>query len=227
MYRLGKRSPSFKRRLAFTITPAFVVLAILAIGGFKLSQALHAKPDLKQSAAIVTHPAEAQLGPTKRYDEGTFTIDIPTGWTIGKHDSAPYDVYRWESGDTATKRLLEVYIDTIPQNYAVNRMVAVQSQSNHMALIGEASDNCMDFTKMTTPVTSTGTHARWQGIDFLCDLANYERDVVGTGSSDGINTVKLTGPTQGMHQVFFSYTDNNINPDFTTFYTILRGFQVK
>jgi hypothetical protein len=71
------------------------------------------------------------------------------------------------------------------------------------------------------------THAKWSGINFLCDLGNYLRDVVGTSSPEGINSVTLTGNTTGKHTLFFMYTDNTPSPDYSTFINALKSFQLK
>ena len=88
------------------------------------------------------------------------------------------------------------------------------------------SDNCATFTPATNAATGVST-GKWQGTNFLCDEGNYERDVVGTASAQGINTLTLTGSTTGSHKVFLVYTNNNINPDFSVLYGILESFKLK
>jgi hypothetical protein len=116
-------------------------------------------------------------------------------------------------------------VDTIPTNIGVNRVLPVQGEGSRV-IPTTVSDTCADFTGDKVP-GNQNTPAKWGGIDFLCDLANYERDVVGTSSSDGVNTVKVTGATTGTHQIFFTYTDNGATPDFTIFVNAVTSFRMK
>jgi len=73
-----------------------------------------------------------------------------------------------------------------------------------------------------------GASAKWQGIDFLCDQNNLERDVVGTSSLDGINTVSLNSPSGGgAHKFFFTYTNQSINGDYSVFTDAVTSFKMK
>jgi hypothetical protein len=81
-----------------------------------------------------------------------------------------------------------------------------------------------------TPTLSSSakpTPGKWQGVNFICDLPNYLREVAGTGSADGINMVSVTGPAGGKHAYFFTYTDHTVQPDFSIFRTIISSFQAK
>jgi hypothetical protein len=228
MYRIGKRPKSRRRQVTgLLLLLLFVVLPVglLAIFGRKF---LHSNTVIRQSAAIVT-PVVSQPGALHAYDAGIFTIKLPAAWKQLAGEKQPYDLYRWQTGsDSSTAQSIEVYQDTIPQNFAVNRLLPVRANGAQLSLLNTASDNCASFTKAPAgPAGPNGTLAKWNGVPFLCDLNNYERDVIGTSSLEGINTVALTGETSGSHKFFFAYTDYTLNPDYTVFYNALDSFQVK
>jgi hypothetical protein len=115
-------------------------------------------------------------------------------------------------------------VDHIPTALAINRLLAVQSSGDKMTPVGMVSDNCTNFTDKATESAATGTApAKWNGVNFICDMANYERDVVATGSSGGINMVTLSSKS-GTHQVCLVYTDNSIDPDYSVFTDIVQSF---
>jgi hypothetical protein len=228
MYRVGHRPRNHKRR-AFLITlSAFIAISVLTYGVSYARTLLHPATTISQGTAVTTKVVAASQ-PDRTYSESDFNVALPVSWEPTTRETTPYNVYRWQdTSDKNDARLLEIYQDTIPQNFAVNRALAVTANGTQVSVVGNVSDNCIDFTKTDeTASSSTGVHAKWQGIDFLCDINNYERNVVGTISSNGVNSVQLTGPKSGTHTYFFTYTDHNINPDYTTLYNALSSFQVK
>ena len=105
----------------------------------------------------------------------------------------------------------------------------VESQGDHMELKEGVSDNCSKFTRGMTPLPGqVSVPAKWLDVSFLCDQFNQQRDVIGTSSADGINTVIMMSPTTGVaHKFFFAYTNQDVTPDYTTFQNILTSFRMK
>lgn len=160
---------------------------------------------------------------TERY----FTLRLPSGWQSVAAPPVPYTVYSWQGTGGDSARRLDMYIDNTPADLAVNRLLAVQADSDHMDIADAVSDNCTDFTDRATGSSATGTApAKWAGVNFICDMGNYERDVVATGSPDAVNAVTLTGSTTGSHKVLLVYTDNSADPDYTIFDAMVRSFRV-
>lgn len=225
MYRLGRRLKYKNKKIVFIYIISFFIIAIVVIVGYIIIKKIDKNSTIiKQSKGVTIEIANPNSAYVK-YNEGIFSISLPKSWVQTKPVTSNYNIYSWQSVGSGTQ-VLDIYQDTIPVNFSVNRELAVQSEGNKIALVGSASDNCADFTKMSS-VSATGTPAKWQGINFLCDLGNYERDVVGIGSSDGLNTVSLKGAINGKHQFFFTYTNNSVNPDFTIFYKALTSFYLK
>jgi hypothetical protein len=228
MYRLGQRQQKHRKQY-ISAASSLLLFVVLSIGGYN-----YIKNDIKSNtsvtqAAAVTTKVNLNNSPTTTFAEPDFTIALPNTWRPTTRETQPYDVYRWQDDSQKTNAsLLEVYEDTIPQNFAVNRALAVTANGDQIMTVGSVSDNCADFTKTTeTATSSTGVHAKWQGIDFLCDIDNYERNVVGTISSNEVNSVALKGAKSGSHLFFITYTDYNINPDYTTLYNAVSSFLAK
>jgi hypothetical protein len=227
MYQLGKRTRQH-RRLRRNVKAAISLLAVFlfCLGSYKLLN-LQTKPD----ATIQNAPAQTTNVVTKtaklHIDNPLFGFDLPAGWKTFKptaNVTPPTFSYR---SDGEQVQLLSIYVDTIPSNLAVNRVVVVTPDANGMSH-GGVSDNCTSFTNPTDAEKNLGiASGKWQGTNFLCDIGNYERNVVGITSVNGINEVDLTGNTAHTHKFFFTYTDNSINPDFATFYDILDSFKMK
>ncbi|HET9174701.1 MAG TPA: hypothetical protein VFN56_05505 [Candidatus Saccharimonadales bacterium] len=188
---------------------------------------MHTTTTISPAPPAVVQTVQDSSKPVQRFTESTFSLSLPAGWVFDTHRTdAGQNIYSWKSTDNKSAgREILVYVDTPVPTLGVNRAVMVQASGDKLAVTGDVSDNCAGFTSATAGAPSISSPAKWQGLDFLCDLGNYERDVVGTVSSDGINTVVLTGATSGAHHYFFTYTDNNIQPDFSPFLSALQTFQ--
>ena len=230
LYRVGERelSRQKKRRRRRLWAGALVILLLLIFGAFMvIRDKLKPKTTIKQSNAHVTKVSYDTK--VKHYSEPDFGIDLPGTWRPLPRPAGPYQSYTWQSSDRGSNgQIIEVFEDTIPLNFAVNRELEVDGNVDHMEVKGAASDNCSNYTQNTAHVAGQiGVQAKWQDINFLCDQSNTERDVIGTGSKDGINTVLLRTSLNVPHKFFFTYTDYAINPDYSVFYNSLLSFHMQ
>ena len=69
--------------------------------------------------------------------------------------------------------------------------------------------------------------ARWEGVDFICNLTNVVENKVGASSAAAINTIPVEGPTKGLHRYFFLYNDQNIQPKYNILSDALNSFMPK
>jgi hypothetical protein len=164
------------------------------------------------------------------YQKGAFSIELPKGWQFMSKEQNIYTIYRFRStlsGD-AGNRFIDIYEDSELPKFAINRMVPVvaNEQGGLTTDTSQVSENCTAYTTGTLSGSTVGKTAKWQGIEFNCDMGNTLRNVVGTGSKDGLNTVFVKTPTSRQHKYFFTYTDNNITPDFSIFTKALNSFKV-
>jgi hypothetical protein len=110
---------------------------------------------------------------------------------------------------------------------ALNKALVVDASGT--GVVHESvSENCATYTEASKTDPRTGfAPAKWQGIDFFCDMANNSRAVVGTVSKDGFNYFNVTGANGGQHKVFIVFTDNNITPNYSVFYDVLTSLRFK
>lgn len=224
MYKLGEK-PQRRHKLFASFV---IVLALLIMGGVWASkQFLKAETTLSTSTGV-TRRVDVITEPTKRVDNSIFLIKIPKNWkkTSSKLIPEPDYSFRGTSKDDAP-RSLDIYVDDIPGDMAINRLLPVTARSNRMEVGQEVSENCTEFTgKIKVGETTGQVPAKWSGINFQCDVGNYLRDVVGTGSKNGSNAVTLDGAAAGPHRFFFVYTDNTSQPDYEIFVKMLESFRV-
>lgn len=223
MYQVASRKQSRRRRSRLWLCFALLFLIVAAVAGYYTWKSLQQKPVVSQSKAVITKIS--YQGKTKHYTEDNFSIDIPIEWQADPRPVNTYQSFTWHNISKANSEAIEVYEDTIPTNFSVNRALVVNGALDHLELTGQASENCVNFTKdLVTGQSELGVRAKWQNVDFLCNRITTSRDVIGTSSTDGINTVILRGTNGVKHRFFFTYTDNQLSPDYTVFYNALASF---
>ena len=223
----GQQRKKRRRRIIWTLVTLIFLGLIVALVIYILNM-LKPKTVIKQATPI--HTKVAYESKTTKYDEPYFTIDILKDWKQMPRPAGPYRTYTWQTSDSGTDgEVFTIYEDTIPPNFAVNRVLIVRGENDHLVLEGTASDNCIKYTRngQATP-GQVGALAKWQDVNFLCDVNNKQRDFIGTSSTDGVNTVILRGQTAGAHKYFFSYGNYNVaNPDYGPFYDALNSLRMK
>lgn len=225
MYQLGHRA-HHRQKLYATLILLFAGLSIAGIWG----ATRYFQPDttLSSSEAIVRH-VDVAIPATKTVTTPTFTMDIPKSWYAVPSSLTPTAPYAWRgTGTQEAARSIEVYVDTLPASMAINKLLPVHGNGDQLVVGDNISDNCTSFTDNSQVDKKTGTAlAKWSGVNFYCDAANYERNVIGTGSPEAINSVAVKGKLTGSHRFFFVYTDNSAEPDDTLPTTILSSFRVR
>jgi hypothetical protein len=174
-------------------------------------------------------PQTNTAAPMITINEPLFTMRLPSDW---KQIAVQPHSVTWQAGiKGADNRWLTIYTDVLPTTLPVNRELPITVNGNQLSY-GELSDNCANFTPGGTLNVAQAallkpTVSVWQGVNFICSLNQVVDNQVGTGSSAGINTITVTGPTDGTHNYFFLYIDRNIQPDYTIFYGAIQSFRAK
>jgi len=224
MYRLGERE--HHHRKLYMLLGVFAILIVTGL--FLAKQIMTSETKIDNSAPAVVSSVSYAETKLQQVSTPYFTMSLPATWKVSNINAEdPKPKYIWQGAVGEDKsRWISVFIDTPLSTFAVNRALHVQSNGATITVIGNTSDNCTSFTGPAN--TQTGkTPAKWETIDFLCDSGNYQRNVTGTVSPDGLNNVNLTGPTKGLQKYFFTYTDNTNQPDYTIFIEALKSFKAK
>lgn len=219
----------YRRRRIRTAIVALAFVGLL-IGGASLA------PRLLTADTQISEPPPPKvtkvLGTQTKvrvFTAGPLKLDLPDDWEAFTPEDAPAGSYSWRNtkGNKGV-RVLTAYLDNLPADMAVNRVLAVAADGDKLTLYGSVSDNCTEFVAGgRAPVGGNGREpARWSGVQFVCDTGNYNRNLVGISSPDGQNMVRLTGPS-GTHRIFLTYYDADIAPKFGIFTAAAESLRLR
>ena len=226
MYRYGE---NHIRRRHYQMIAAAVAILLIIGGTLLTARAFRTKTNIGPTPPAIVKQVTPPSVQTKEIDEPLFSLDLPKDWKLESHNTAGNNnIYTWANttGNAGVRRLA-LYVDTPQTTLGINHAIAVQSNNDQITPASDVSDNCAGFTNRPTSGQTDTAMAKWDGLDFICDLGNYTRDVVGTVSSDGINKTVVTGSTTGDHSLFFTYTDNDNQPNYAIFVSALQSFRLK
>jgi hypothetical protein len=223
MYQVDKWHHSHKKTRRRTIWIG-VLLVVIALVYLLLHIRITPKQEIKNAAPI----SQGYTGTRRQMIKVTkpeVSFELPNTWKeipVTQTQFSP----RYSFRDVSNAQLLDLFIDNLPQTQGINKAIVVSSSAGSIGH-DAVSDNCVNFTEASKKNPQTGlAPAKWQEVDFICDMANHARAVVGTISKDGVNVLLVNGTTSGKtYKVFMTYTDNNITPDYSVFYDILNAMQ--
>lgn len=227
MYRVGKPTHRYQKIIRF-----FAIIAL--IGGFVfaaywlMSLRVEPKAEISNSPPVKT-TAKTDEAEWIKIDKPLFTMELPNGWKeqpLPRGLPEPLPKYVFQKSTHVAQRL-DIYIDDLPYNLAVNQAIVVTGQGDRLSH-DRVSDNCTTYTDaaLKNPVTATAP-GKWQGTAFICDMGKTQHQVVGTMSTEGVNQFSLTGESAGTRKLFFRYEDTDVSPDFSVLYSILDRFRLK
>lgn len=230
-YHYRKKKLRRRRRFIRILLASFVVLLIL--GGIIIYDLIKNQSREIEGENLTISQTFGEDDATQLINEPTYTMKLPADW---KETARINDTYRSGATWTATKdkesdRFITVFVDKIPQNYPLNRVIPVGSASGVLTL-GNVSDRCQSFTRGGTfdeakAVKTRPTLSKWEDVEFICNMPRPSENEIGTSSEQGINTVTVNGDQQGKHKYFFVYTDHNTQPNNQIFVDILNSFRAK
>jgi len=231
-YRYGHKLEKRRPRKALLVLSGSVLMLALLAGVVFWDLRKHVSPTVEGESRVVSQVL-SDNAQQKLVDEPFFSFELPGDWKeTGRNTNSQYTSISWQAtAKDKDNRYLTVYIDRIPTDMPLNRIVTVKAQGNGLSF-SEVSDNCANFTvggsfETRAAATSRPTLTKWNKVDFMCNLPRVIDNEVGTGSEGAPNSVTVTGPNKGAHRYFFLYTDRNYQPDYTIFYDVLRSFRAK
>lgn len=219
-----------KRRARSAIVAVLVVGALIG-SGVSAWQYMDTDTKIGPTPAPVVSKVLGAKSKTRTYTTGPgdlVNIDLPQDWEKFTPASALAGSYNWRNtAGNKGVRTITLYVDAIPQDFAVNRVLAVEGVENRIITLGGVSENCVNFSGQGRDTTGSGkAPARWEGVRFTCDTGNYVRNVVGISSAATPGAVKLTG-TSGAHQLFVTYTDSDATPNHSIFTAAVESMRLK
>ncbi|MCU0667147.1 MAG: hypothetical protein MUF85_00820 [Patescibacteria group bacterium] len=159
-----------------------------------------------------------------------FKLSLPKGWElIGKQNPYYNQVYyEFQSKiKDYENRWLKVFVDVIPEDYALNKVMPITVMGNRLKA-GEISDDCNTFSGAPKPGSSQSSSvtwkAEWEGISFICNVSS-QLNQIGSGVVNGNNIITVTGPIRGTHKYMLIYTDHNVRPDQSIFTDAVNSFE--
>ena len=231
-YHYGHKPAKRRPRKALVILVCSILLICLVVGLIYLDLRKHVSPSVEGETRTVSQVLN-ENSQQITIDEPFYTFELPGDWKeIERDANNHYTSIKWQATIPGKdNRWLELFIDRIPLNRPLNRLVAVSAQGNELRF-SDISDNCSNFTIGGTFDTSVAsglkpTLTKWNKVDFLCNLPRVTDNEVGTGSEGSMNSVTVAGRNKGSHKYFFVYTDRNFQPDYNILYDALKSFRAK
>ncbi len=223
-YHIGERKFSHRKLYMALLILVILVLAAAAVA----HQYLKPNTQVGKTPPVITRKISYDTQKVVRFDETLFSISVPADWKPSTNGDSPKPDYIWQgTGKNDTTRWLDVYVDRDLSTFAVNRALSIKSTGRGVDVTGEISDNCTTLVNAAAGQKTGVVAGKWQNINFLCDVGNYERNVVGAISPDGMNTVTVKSSTGAVHHFFFVYTESSFQTDYTYFTNALKSFQMK
>jgi hypothetical protein len=231
MYRAQRRVTNRKKS-----TPFFLVLGVIVIlGGVYFFIQRDVANSTKIKANDQTINGYYNGGTASGHltvDESTFGLTLPDDWIeIARDSKTNPTMIQWRGTKKGGEsRDLKIYIDKIPETLAVNKVMPITLAGNKIS-VGDVSDNCINFNtvkynpKSTTKIIEQAPGV-WQNANFICDLGNYVRNVVGTAVVGGSYKATFKSKAGKDINFFFVYTDHTTTPDYQILIDTLTSFEV-
>jgi hypothetical protein len=225
------RSPS--RRMARKVFIGIVILAssvvsLLVWFDSRRDTSVDDSKNLGQSYEI-----QKPLEETKTFDEELYSISLPTDWELyrrNENNLFKTNEYR------ATKsledgRTLTVYMDSMPDNFALKLLLPVDVTGDRLAH-RPVSSRCEEFTKGAEDRIRDGravdvVQAKWDNVEFTCETSAY-RFVVGIGEPKTGKLGAMIRSSDGTeHMIFIVYQDATGRPSEQILIDALNSFKMK
>lgn len=232
-YRIG-RNTRRKARKYLWLGILILLLIGLGVATYLIVRALEQGNTESAMPAPITREFAPPEIEDKTFDQAEFVITLPKDWRLKDHiENSMYNRYSFQATEAnKDNRWLDVYVDRLPEDMAFNRLLPVKVEENTVIIMSSVSENCTAFTgtqgaNRPSPTGAAKMDAKWQGVPFYCDMANYTRNVIGVGTEASGHKLELVGEKTGRHTFFVVYTDHNINPDYQILERALESLRAK
>lgn len=227
-YAIGRRPKHRFKKLLAVMVVSFVIFGGILSFVIWDARKNNTSPEIEGQSRQVAQSEDVKGAvSTTRVKEPYFSFDLPRGWKeVDRKNTTNERSITWQSKvKKEDNRWLKLYVDVIPVDLAVNRLLPIDVAGNTITY-RQLSDNCKNFTTAKSNTTEPQA-SKWQGVSFICDLPNHVQNKIGTGTAGATNATTISGPEKGKHKYFFVYTDHNIHPDYQLFYSMLESFEAR
>jgi hypothetical protein len=218
-YSVGNKKTSQWKRLVIV-----ALLSLLIFGGIVTAFIWEARKSDTQSQTE-NEAASEQMVRELMVDEEYFSLILPEGWQeTARFSTKKERSITWQSEDAFSGGELKLYIDTIPANLAIKRLLPLIPAKDKLT-DDQLSNDCNEFkgAKKNRKNPQKVTH---EGISFWCDIPSAQVRI-GTGAKGATNTTTVKGQTKGEHKYFFVYTDEDAQQDVSALTAAIMSFQAK
>lgn len=212
-YRVLRRH---KRAILFMCVLLFLVLACYGAFAWYVSQGDdidHPQTDIKSK----------NFNPLNTFKTPYFYFEADKTWQFVKNESSPnIFVYR-SSKKEIVMRDLTVYVDTLPKDRLLTRILPVEGGGDHF-VAGEVSGHCKDYLKGTIkPTNNNPVPASIESVSFTCQVDSTS-NTVGIGQKGGSYGAVLTGESGKSSRYYLLYHDLRFTAQYSDFVNIVRSF---
>lgn len=226
------RQSHHRRRRRF-IKIVLITLLLLLVFGAAIAYDLWKNQSEETSGGSISVIQSFGGEETLLVDEPTFSLQLPSDWQETQRlETSQIKYVTWQATkQKEDNRWLTIYIDKLPKQQNLNRVVAVQPSGDRLS-VGSVSSQCQSFTLGGTLDAGEAPGLRpkltkWENVEFYCNLPRPHENEIGISSPDQIQAVTVNGENQGQHTYFFMYTDHNIHPNYQIFLNALASFHAK
>lgn len=193
----------------------FLILILLA-GAAIFIWYVSRKPNINQPSSGIK---SASFQPLQTFDTPSFTFEADKSWSFVENESTSnIFVYR-SSKNNIVSRDLYVYVNTLPKDPLVTRVLPVEPQGNGFSP-RDVSQHCKDYLKDRI-YNNSPIEGVVESVSIRCQVDGTS-NTVGTGQVNGNYQTRL-----GNNDFYLLYHDLEFTPRFSVFTNIVQSFEAK
>lgn len=208
-----------KRLISFLI---FLLLIILVAYGIFIWYVSRGYNEPQPQSGLVSK----DFNPLQTFETDYFSFNADKSWSfIEKESSKDVFVYR-SSKNNIVSRDLTVYVNTLPQNLLLTRVLPVE-QDGAQFIVGDVSSHCRDYLKdRIIPSNNNPIEGVVEAVSIKCQIDGTST-TVGTGKKNAGYQTELTSESGKNNSYFLLYHDLEFTPRLTSFTNIANSFKAK
>lgn len=160
--------------------------------------------------------------PLQTFQNQYFSFEADKSWAFMPNESSTnVFVYR-SSKNNLVIRDLKVYVNTLPSNLMVTRILPVEADGDRLK-IGEISEHCRQYLPRA-PTDNNPINVNILSVTFRCQVDGTS-NIAGSGQVNGSYQTELKSDSGGGRKYFLLYNDLEFTPNFNNFINIAKSFR--